>query len=329
MKLVKISLVFAFVGCISWFVLKSTETVVPPINTVEDVKDYVSYRDKIQEEINKFKPLPDTVFYKDVYLNIKDKIDSYYNPHPPQYPYGRFGKTQNDNDLFYDIFSKNLFTIYSDKFIKQSFFVFSKPVWSIQDVVFIREEIKELQNSQLLVGSVKDTLISLQQILGKYYEINNFLANRTSLLLPEDRNSLNSEFPFNDLSSIISNIDSYSSNNLGNSYVNNNRQLHSKLSRKKKKLINIYLKYLETKLNNWEGNFKEFPNFNTYTDIAYKPLKKQIVDFKNNCKKNNYNYDTNRYKALLPKLEAESSIAYFYFKSRSNSSSQIKLKSNE
>ncbi|MDB2495357.1 hypothetical protein N9X07_04145, partial [Flavobacteriaceae bacterium] len=227
MKFVKITLVLAFVGLIFWFVTKSLlsiEVIDPP---PPPDSEYLSYREDIQKEISTLKALPDSVLYKDIYHNIKYKIEDFYTPHPPQYPYGRFGKTQDDNDLFYNVFSKNLFAIYIDKFIKNSFIVFSKPVWDTNDIVFIREEIKDLMNSPMLSeGTIRDRLISLQQILGKYYEINNFLSQaRISLPEIEVRNSLEYTFPFNDLKNKIDRIDSYKSNRLGNSYVNNNIEL--------------------------------------------------------------------------------------------------------
>ena len=169
MKFVKIILVLAFVGLIFWFVTKSKPLVVTEQDSptvVSSVTEYESYRDDIKKEISTLEALPDTVFYEDIYRNIKYKIDEFYTPHPPQYPYGRFGKTQDDNDLFYDIFSKNLFSIYSDKFIKKSFSVFSKPVWDTNDIQFIREQTKVfLDSSMLSGGTIREKLISLQHMI--------------------------------------------------------------------------------------------------------------------------------------------------------------------
>jgi hypothetical protein len=313
MKFVKITLVLAFVGLIFWFVTKSLLSVGvidPPLH--KPGSEYLSYREDIEKEISTLKAIPDTVFYEDIYRNIKYKIDEFYTPHPPQYPYGRFGKTQADNDLFHNIFSKNLFAIYIDKFIKNSFIVFSKPVWDTNDIVFIREEIQELMNSPMLSeGTIRDSLISLQQILGKYYEINNFLSQaRISLPEIEVRNSLKYTFPFNDLKNKIDRIDSYKSNRLGNSYVNNNIELHSKLSRKKKSLIRDYRRYIQTKLNSWKGTYVNYPNFNIYRDMAHKKLEKEIKDFKRNCEQNEYNYNIEEYTTLLTLLEEELNLAY-------------------
>lgn len=316
MKFVKITLVLAFVGLIFWFVTKSKPLVVteqdsPPV--VSSVTEYESYRDDIQKEISTLEALPDTFFYEDIYRNIKYKIDEFYTPHPPQYPYGRFGKTQADNDLFYDIFSKNLFSIYSDKFIKKSFSVFSKPVWDTNDIVFIREQTKVfLDSSMLSEGTIREKLISLQQILGKYDEINNFVSSNTRISLPEVevRNSLTYKFPFNDLKNKIARIDSYKRNRLGNSYVNNNSELHSKLSRKKKSLIRSYLRYLQTKLDSWKGTYINYPNFNIYRDMAHTPLEREIKDFGRNCTQNNYSYNIPEYTALLNLLDEELNLAY-------------------
>ena len=160
-------------------------------------------------------------------------------------------------------------------------------------------------------GTIRENLISLQQILGKYYEINNFLSRaRISLPEVEDRNSLTYKFPFNDLKNKIARINSYKSNGLGNSYVNNNSELHSKLSRKKKSLIRDYLRYLQTKLDSWKGTYINYPNFNIYRDMAHTPLEREINDFKRNCDQNSYNYNIPEYTALLILLEEELNLAY-------------------
>ena len=314
MKFVKISLVLAFVGLIFWFVTKSKPLVVPVPDPppVPPVSEYESYRDDIKKEISTLEALPDTVFYEDIYHNIKFKIDDIYTPHPPKYPYGRFGKTQDDNDLYYDIFSKNLFSIYSDKFIKKSFSVFSKSVWDTNDIVFIRDQTKVfLDSSMLSEGTILENLISLQQVLGKYYEINNFLST-AKISLPEVEviNSLTYKFPFNDLKNKISRIDSYKKNQLDNSYVNNNSELHSKLSSKKRSLIRNYLRYLRRKLNYWKDTYINFENFNIYRDMAHTPLDNEIKDFKRNCTQNNYSYNIPEYTALLNLLKEELNLAY-------------------
>ena len=57
-----------------------------------------SIKEEVQDHVSVEEPLE---------MSLKFKIDDIYTPHPPKYPYGRFGKTQDDNDLYYDIFSKN------------------------------------------------------------------------------------------------------------------------------------------------------------------------------------------------------------------------------
>ena len=49
----------------------------------------------------------------------------------------RFGNTQAENDDKKAILSKNLYTVYSDKFIKQAFYFFKGSAWSYDDLKFI------------------------------------------------------------------------------------------------------------------------------------------------------------------------------------------------
>jgi hypothetical protein len=309
MKAVKIILVVVVIGLIAFFVNK---WLVDPIEKPSVALAENQFREKIAEDIKDLSNLPDNKFSKETYNSVKSLIEDFYKPHPPQYPYGRLGNTQLENDQWKENYSKNLYVAYADKFIKQAFYVFNNSEWQISNLAFIRSECQLLRNSKFLEnGSPVDKSFSkIQQILGKYDEINNFLATSRNFASPGY--SLSSNFPFSNLKIKISRIDTYKKNNLDNVYVNKCARLHLGLANNKKYLIDTYLNYLDRKIVNWTGKYKQFQftSFNEYQSIIYNPLKTELENFKNNSEYYNFNYDHNRYISISNRLNSDRKEAY-------------------
>ncbi len=307
MKSVKIILALVVVGLISFFVINSLE-ITPEKDKVAPAGN--QFRENIEKEITALSKLPNTEFCKDSYNGVKSLIDDYYKPHPPQYPYGRLGKNQLENDQWKENYSKNLYSVYAAKFIDQADYVFIYSNWQNSDLSFIRSECNTLKKSQFLEKNspVDQSFSKIQQILAKYDEINNFIA--TSKYFSFSDTSLRSKFPFSDLKVKIARIDSYKRDKLENNYVNNCVRLHSELTANKKSLIDSYLTYLDTKIHKWTGKYKQFQltSFNEYQSIIYDPLKKELEDFKKNC--TNYTYDNNRYNTISNRLNSDRREAY-------------------
>lgn len=310
MKSVKIILAAVVIGLIAFFVNKS---LVDPLEKPQVALAENQFRKNIAEEIIALSNLPDNKFSKAIYNGVQSLIEDFYKPQPPHYPYGRLGNTQLQNDQWKENYSKNLYAAYADKFIKQAFYVFNNSEWQINNLAFIRSECQLLRNSQFLErGSTVDNSFSkIQQILAKYDEINNFIA--TSKYYSFSETSLRSEFPFSDIKVKITRIDTYIRDKLENKYVNNCTRLYSELTANKKKLIDSYLTYLDTKIYKWTGKYKQFNSFNEYQSIIYNPLKKELQDFKTNCNNNNYAYDNNRYINISNRLNADRKDAYLNF----------------
>ncbi|AOW11016.1 hypothetical protein [Flavobacterium gilvum] len=302
MKIIKISLAIAVIGLISFFVIKSLlggspeiKKVAPPVNP---------FTNSIEKEIINLSKLPENKFCKDKYNEVKYYIDDYFKSQ-------LLGKNKFENNQWKEILSKNLYSVYTDKFIKQAYTVFNNKEWKLQDLSLIRSECITLRKSEFLEkGSpVDNSFLKIQQILRKYDEINNFIA--ISKYFPIPQTNLNSQFPFADLKAKISRIDTYKKNKLEDVYVNNCTRLHSELNTNKKRLIDTYLTYLDTKINKWTGKYKqfEFATFNEYQNIIYNPLKKELEDFKTNCN-SNYTYDYNRYNNISNRLNSDRKDAY-------------------
>lgn len=307
MKTVKIILTLAVIGLIAYFVINSVGKE-GPIGIADVSIGKNDSSESINKEINNLSILPKNTFCENKYNEIKFRIDD-------DYDNNRFGDTQLENDQMKVSLSKNLYSVYTEKFIQQSFYVFNGPTWDIFKIRFIRSELNKLRSSTFLIAKspVDIKLLEIQQILHKYDEVNDFIASSSYFILPN--NDLDSKFPFSNLKSIIDRIDTYKINNMGHSSVNNCVRLHSELSSNKKNLINSYLRYLEYKIDIWMGKYQEFQfaTFNEYRNIIYNPLKNELDQFRTNCNDNDYVYNINRYNALLRELNADSNAAYSSF----------------
>lgn len=300
MKIIKISLTIAVVGILSYFLLKSMGDIpeidkVPPSNNTFIVR--------IENEISNLSALPDNKFCKDKYDEVKYYIDDYYKDK-------LLGKNKFENDQWKEILSKKLYSVYTAKFIKQTYNIFNKTEWKINDLSFIRKECNTLRKSKFLEKGTPDdqSFSKIQQILSKYDEINSFIA--TSKYISFSDYKLTADFPFSNLKVKIARMDTYKRNKLDNNYVNNCARLHTELTTNKNRLIDSYLTYLDTKIYKWTGKYKQFQltSFNEYQSIIYNPLKKELEDFKINC--NNYTYDNTRYNTISNRLNSDRKEAY-------------------
>ena len=125
MKALKISLVVAVVVAIAFFVIWSLIPHKLPISPPPPENQFTK---RIEQEIDSLGKLLDSKFCRDAYDNVMFLISDYCKPHPPQYPYGRLGTTQMQNDQWKENFTKKLYSVYAGKFISRAFYVFSGSV---------------------------------------------------------------------------------------------------------------------------------------------------------------------------------------------------------
>ena len=161
MRIVKISLAIAVIGIISFFVIQSLggspkiDKVAPPGNP---------FTQKIEQEIKSLGNLPENKFCNVKYNEVKYYIDDYYKSQ-------LLGKNKYENNQWKEILSKNLYSVYSSKFIKQSYYVFNNSEWNIQSIAFIRSECIELKKFKYLDknGGLFNSYAKIQQVLAKYF----------------------------------------------------------------------------------------------------------------------------------------------------------------
>jgi hypothetical protein len=313
MKGLKISLTIIVVAAIAFFVIRSLVGIGKP-GEISLPKN--QFTERVEQEIDSLGNLPDSKFCKDAYDNIKSLIDNFYKPHPPQYPYGRLGNTQIENDQRKENFTKELYSAYADKFIRQAFYVFRGSEWKNEDLQFIRSEYQTLQKSKLLErGSPVDRkFMEIQTIFSKYDEINNFISTNKSFSYSSY--GLSNRFPISDVRGRIARAATYRNNRLENEHVNNCTRLHDGLKEIPQSLFRAHVRYLDNKISQWSGLYSNYNSQNDYNNNLGRPIQNEIdaltKDIYNVTNLNNVaNFDS-EHKRLSDKWNVDKRAAYEY-----------------
>ena len=306
MKTLKISLVVVVLGAILFFIIKSFGGTPPPAPPVSQPKN--ASINNIVKEITILDSLPNNKFCKDKYNEIMYLI----NDNSKDL---RLGKDQTENEQWKENLSRDLIITYSDKFIKQTLYVFGRPEWNTKDIDFIRSESIELRNSKFLEKgtAVDSSLLKIQETLSKYDEINSFIYS--CLNFSYNENSLNSIFPIETVKNKISKAIVYKQNKLGNSYVNNCSRLHSQLNAIPQSLFDAHYKYLKNKLNHWSGLFSAYNSQKEYVNNYYNPRKEEIYLMYITIY--NAKFFSSKQFELLQIINKDSRDAYSYFNPKS------------
>ena len=284
MKAFKISLAIIVVAAIAFFVIQSL-VITDEVKEISLPKN--QFTERIEKEIDLLGKLPDSKFCKDDYNEVMSLINDFYKPHPPQYPYGRLGNTQTENDQRKENFMKELYSAYADKFIRQAFYVFRGSEWKSEDLRFIRSEYQTLQKSKLLEkGSPVDRkFVEIQTVFNKYDEIVGFISTCKNFPLPSS-SGLSDRFPISNVQGKISRSSTYRNNRLENEYVNNCTRLHDELKEIPQVLFRVHVKYLDNRIRNWSNKYSnpdfKFTSQKDYYELLGKPIQDEIDELKKN-----------------------------------------------
>ncbi len=307
MRELKISLVVIVVAAIGAGIFFWIQSIIEPkkVKALEN-----QFTAKIEMEIEQLKGKSDNKFCNDFYKEVVSHINDFYKPLPPTYPYGRFGKTQSENDQWKENFENNLYAAYAEKFIKQAKTVFRESEWKPDDLKFIQAEKKELKKSKLLVAGspVDKDFTTIQTALNKYNEIVSFISSCKGY--GYSSTDLSARFPIADVQSKISRTASLLSNRLENEFVNNCTRLHDGLKEVPQSLFKAHVRYLDEKINFWSGLYNNYKSQSDYVNNLYKPLKAEI-DALDNAIYQVATFD-GEYNRLLQKWSTDNTKAYNY-----------------
>ena len=311
MKIIKIFLTLLTLAIVILIAIKLTSDDEIIIDDDEIIVFETNHNEYIQKKIDSLGAKPDNIFYQALYNEIVGEISTLGKK-------SKLGESPSENKDNKDMLLNNVFIVYANKFIQTSFTVFEESVWEQNDIDLIREESQKLSNSEFLPNPsrIYNDLSSLQTIINKYDEVTKFISSSKRLRLNSNPYLLDYTFPFNTLKNKISRVERYKNNQLGNTYVNNNLQLHTKLSKIKKQLIKQYTDYVYYKINYHMGSYQEVPKkmgWNYYDTEIHSKLTLVYSTFKNNCQNNDYEYDSSVINAVKAKLDNEGADAYTYF----------------
>ena len=309
MKTVKITLAVIVVAAIIAAAVMGYYkiTVVPPIEIEKDQSIKI-----IKDKIDTLKKMPESSFCKKFHDEIKYYIDD-------DYTNNKLGKTQSENDQMQKDLSSNLYVAYTDKFIKQAFYVFIDSQWDEIKLNFIRTEYQALQKDGNQSGMLEknsetdEKLNEIKNIIAKYDEITNFINSCKAFSFPEYEN-IESTFPISTIESDITRSVAYLNNNLENNYVNICERLKTSLRDVPMILFESHVKYLDSKINHSIGKYIDYQLQRDYSKDIYTPLSNEIDQLDNSI----YNIDLDSFyaecKKLDIKLKNEGTAAYNYFK---------------
>lgn len=304
MRILKIFLVVTVIAAISFFVIRSVITT----DKVGEVKSTGNpFIDKIQQEISSLKLKPDNKFCREYYSEIAYHLEDYHKSN-------RLGKSPLENDQWKENLSKLLYGAYTDKFIKQAFYIFNRSDWAISDLSFIRNEFQALQRSPMLERNspLDKRFTEIKMIFNKYDEITSFISSCQNFSF--NQTDLDVSFPLDDIKKRMFVANSYRTNRLDNAYVNNCTRLHEGLKQTPQFLFWAHVRYLDNLIKTWSNNFSDYTSQKAYVSGIYSKLKEKNDELDSGI----YNVTelSNEYSRLQSKLEEDGTNAYNYFNSK-------------
>lgn len=304
MKVLKITLIIITIASISFFIIKTFVK----IDKVGEIKQTGNpFIDKIQQEIKAIKLKPENKFCKDFYNEIVYHIEDYYKSN-------RLGKSASENEKWKEILSKQLFTVYSKKFIEQSIYIFNSTEWALSDLSFIRNEYELLQGSTMIErnGKLDKELNEIRAVINKYNEISGFISSCQNFSF--DQADVLVPYPLDDVKKRIYLASKFRTNGLDNYYLNKCSRLHNGLKEVPQYLYRSHVRYLDNLIINNLNSYSQFNSLNGYKSTLYNPILASIEELDNEI----YNTDgiNGEYSRLKSKWEADGTNAYDYFNSK-------------
>jgi len=306
MNVLKIILSLAVLLTIIFFIIRSLGG--PPPQPRDPKPPENQFTKNIEEKIDSIGKLSDSNFCNEFYKEVEWHIGNYHEQN-------RFGKTSLENDQWKEILTKKLYSVYTAKFIRQSFFVFRGVSWKDTDLDFIRSELQKLRTSELLEKNspMDKNFTRIQDIFNKYDEIKKFISASNNFS-PSDL-SLSSRYNISKVKDRMSLAKTYQNIRftLENESVKLCTRLQSELGRIPQLLFNAHVAYLDRKIDELSGSYTNYRLQPEYAKDLYIPLKNEIEGLYT------VNYDVpnlhSEYKRLKAKWEEDNEKANnFLFK---------------
>jgi|GEM_PF-1290094 len=276
----KIILSFFLIAIIVFFAIKWwPKNIMDPQTTIPPINQYIK---RIKVEIDSLKKQPANVLCRNCDTNIKYRINDYYVKGflgISYSPNGKEIKNSSNNDQWREILLKDLFSAYAPKFVEQAMHVFNGTEWEINDLHFIQYEVNILSSSSYLDqrGPVENSFRAIDTIISKYYEISKFISQCYGFSY--SNNDLYSNFP--DVSEKIERSRAYLANYIFIHYISKCSKLKNGLKDAPKILFDKHISYLQRKINDNGGRYKEFKIQPDFNNRIHDPLQREINSLNN------------------------------------------------
>ena len=279
MKAAKLILAISVVALIGFFIWKWWPK--PPCKGCPTgVTQTNLYTKRIQKDIDSLQNMPEKTFCHAYYQQIQDRLDYFWKQGSlglTTYKDGNIEKTKKDanaNSQWKDYLSQNLYSAYAPVFVEQAMYIFSRSEWKIEDINFIRNEVKSLKASSYLQASspVAFSFNKINFILARYDDRIWFINDCKKFPAPND--DLNSSYP--DMSIMIAKSKGYMNTDPNNDEINHCTRLKNDLENIPEMLFEKHIDYLKKKIN---ANGEEYCDCTCPADWSKKifnPLKAQI-----------------------------------------------------
>jgi hypothetical protein len=269
MRVIKVLIVLIAICAIALYVKNSYIKTVAVQNVRSGNSEVEKKIDEIEAFIKELSQKPDSEFCKESFNLISYYIEEAHKER-------RLGVSTVENDQWRENLSRQLYAAYTDKFIKQAFYVFNGSGWNEGDIKFIREEHALLQSSPNLQRNspIDVSFNEIRAILNKYDEILTFInyckSFKLEVMAPEDT------FPIEDVKIRMARAQSYLTNNLENTYVKNCEPLKAELKSVPDIFYIAHYDYLNNKVKHWSGTYNQVVSQKAYNENIWIPLKYEI-----------------------------------------------------
>jgi hypothetical protein len=299
MRKIKIGLTIIAISIISFIAWQSYMDTPPPPPPPPPPKNQLIKG--IEHDIDSVKTLPESRFCDVFFREINARIENWHAE-------GRLGDNPSDNDQWKENLSRDLYTVYADKFTNQTLYVFRGHEWAINYLNFIRLESRTLIASKRLApGPVREKFGEIQTVFNKYDEIVGFVSSCKNFYYsaPDDILAVKSK---------ISRTEAYRNNHLENEYVNNCTRLHNQLNEVPQALFEAHVRYLDSQIKNSLGKYSEYESQGEYVAKFHKPFLDEIKALDNEIYKvDNFNSE---YRRLTNKWNNELEVSFDHIYSK-------------
>lgn len=305
-KYIKILLIALFLILFISLIFGGLVEIVPPPPIQLEKNGFTKMNELKIESLRK---MPDNSFCHDSFVEIKYCIDD-------DFKQKRLGKNHDENVQWSKNLYSNLYAVYSEKFIRQAFYVFRGAEWEIDKIKFIRDKYLSIQKEGKQAGvletnsDIDKKFKEIADVFSKYDSVMSFV-NSCNAAANSEKN-LNLPFPIDISKDLISRSFAFLLNNTKDEFLKNCGRLEKKLMEVPQLMFLAHVKFLDNKINEYNGRYISCESQIEYSKNVYQPLMKDIETIYQDDIYNE-NSSSTEYNRLYERIKIQNAEAYRHF----------------